>query len=134
MKDYMMIAIKEARKSLKYGDVPVGAVLVENGKIIAKAHNLRQKKCDVTKHAEMIVLEKACKRKKTWHLSDCVLYVTLEPCLMCLSAINQARVKKIVFSLPAQKKQIIDFAEKIQGDYSDISQKLLNDFFRQKRK
>lgn len=134
MKDYMMIAIKEARKSLKYGDVPVGAVLVENGKIIAKAHNLRQKKCDVTKHAEMIVLEKACKKKKTWHLSDCVLYVTLEPCLMCLSAINQARVGKVVFSLPAQKKQIIDFTEKIQGNYSDISQKLLNDFFRQKRK
>lgn len=134
MKDYMLIALKEAQKSLKYDDVPVGAVIVENGKILAKAHNMREKKCSVIRHAEMIALEKACHKKKKWHLNNCLLYVTLEPCPMCLSAINQARIKKVIFALPNRKKQILNYTEKELGNYNDVSQKMLNDFFVQKRK
>ena len=102
---YAELALKEAKKSLRTNDVPVGAVIVQNGKVIAKGHNTKEKKQIVTKHAEINAIEKACRKKKTWYLNDCDIYVTLEPCPMCLNAIKQAHIKKVIF-LTKQEKQI----------------------------
>lgn len=134
MDKYMLLALKEAKKSLKSGDVPVGAIIVENNKIIAKAHNIKEKKSDVTKHAEIVAISKACKKKKNWHLTECVMYVTLEPCMMCWSAINQSRIKKVFYALSQEKKDVLSLTEKEKVDGSKESQILLNDFFKTKRK
>jgi tRNA(adenine34) deaminase len=94
----MQIAINEAKKSLLSEDVPIGAVIVKNGEIIARGHNEVEKKKDPTAHAEMIALRKAIKKIGYKHLLDCVIYSTLEPCPMCAGALVLARIKRIVFS------------------------------------
>ena len=96
---YMNIAIKEAKKAYKYEEVPVGAVIVKNNKIIAKAYNKKEKTKNVTKHAEIIAISKACKKLKNWRLDECEIYVTMEPCMMCSGAIEQSRIKKIVYGV-----------------------------------
>lgn len=93
--DYMQIAIEESKKSEK--DVPVGAVIVKDGKIISKAHNTKEVENDSTAHAEINALRIAQKFLKTWHLDDCEMYVTLEPCPMCAWAIMQSRIKTVYF-------------------------------------
>ena len=98
-KYYMNIALKEAKKALKYDEVPVGAIIVKNNKIISKAYNKKEKNKDVTKHAEIIAISKACKKIKNWRLDDCEIYVTMEPCMMCSGAIEQSRLKKIVYGV-----------------------------------
>ncbi len=96
---FIKLAIKEAKKSLKTEDVPIGALLIDNTskKIIAKAHNVRHYKKDPLGHAELIVIRKASKLKKDWRLLDTTLYVTLEPCLMCLGALINARINCLVY-------------------------------------
>lgn len=94
---YMQIAIKEAKKALKYGEVPVGAIIIKKGKIISQAFNKKEKLKNTTKHAEIIAISKACKKLKNWRLDDCEIYVTMEPCMMCSGAIQQSRIKKIVY-------------------------------------
>lgn len=94
---FMKEALKEAEKARLIDEVPIGAVLVKNGKIIARGHNTRESKQISTHHAEIICIEKACKKLKTWRLEECVLYVTLEPCPMCAGAIFQSRIEKVVF-------------------------------------
>ena len=94
---FMESALKEAKKSLKKGEVPVGAVIVYRNKIIAKGHNLREKKQNALLHAEIVAINKACKRLKSWRLVDCTLYVTLEPCPMCAGAIINSRISGVVF-------------------------------------
>ena len=79
MEKYMNIAIDEAKKSLKNGDVPVGALIIKNNNIVSIAHNEKEMKKNAIKHAEIIAIEKACKKLKTWHLDDCELYTTMEP-------------------------------------------------------
>ena len=96
---YMNIAIKEAKKAYKYEEVPVGAIIVKDNKIIAKAFNKKEKTNNVTKHAEIIAISKACKKLKNWRLEDCTIYVTMEPCMMCSGAIEQSRIKKIVYGV-----------------------------------
>ena len=91
----MLEAIKTAKKSNQ--DIPIGAVIVKDNKIIAKAVNAREKKQITTLHAEMIAINSACKKLKNWRLNDCEMYVTLEPCPMCASAIVQARISKVYF-------------------------------------
>ena len=86
---YMELAISMAKKAFKKGEIPVGAVIVKNGKIIAKSYNTKEKNKDVTCHAEINAIKKACKKLKTWHLEECELYTTLEPCMMCTGAIIQ---------------------------------------------
>ena len=86
-------ALKEAYKSFKKNETPIGAVVVYNNKIIAKAHNLRESKKDATYHAEILAIKKACKRLKSWRLEECDIYVTLEPCIMCAGAIIQSRIR-----------------------------------------
>lgn len=96
---YMSIAIKEAKKAYKYEEVPVGAVIVKNNKIISKAYNKKEKTKNVIKHAEIIAISKACKKTKNWRLDDCEIYVTMEPCMMCCGAIQQSRIKKVVYGV-----------------------------------
>lgn len=95
--DYMKIALKESEKCCKYGDVPVGAVLVKYNKIIAKSYNQKEKMNSVTGHAEILVINKGNKKLKNARLDGAILYTTKEPCLMCMGVILSARISKIVF-------------------------------------
>ena len=89
----MKEALKEAVKAYNKGEIPVGAVIVKDDKIIARAHNQKEEKKDTTKHAEILAIQKASKKLEAWRLQDCEMYVTLEPCSMCAGALIQARVK-----------------------------------------
>jgi len=93
----MRDALGEARMALAHGDVPVGAVVVHDGKIIASRHNEREKNGDPTAHAEVLALRDAAAQLGRWRLDDCTLYVTLEPCVMCAGALLNARIGRLVF-------------------------------------
>lgn len=95
---FLTLAIEEAEKGYRLGEVPVGAVIVDkDNKIISRAHNLKEKNNDPTAHAEILAIREASNLLGNWRLTGCTLYVTLEPCLMCLSAIQQARIGRVVF-------------------------------------
>lgn len=93
----MELAYKEAIKARCLDEVPVGAIIVKNGKVLAKAHNLKEKTNDPMGHAEILCIKKACKKVGDWYLKGCELYVTLEPCVMCAGAIINARIEKVYF-------------------------------------
>ena len=111
----MSLAIDEAKKAYKRGEIPIGAIIVKNDRVISRGYNLKESKKKTTKHAEIIAIEKACVKLKNWRLMDCIIYVTMYPCPMCASAINQARISKVVCGT------IPDYAEKT------IVEKILND-------
>ena len=92
---FMEQAYKEALKAYKKNEVPIGAVIVKDGKIIARGHNEREPKQDATLHAEITAIRKACKKLNSWRLNDCDIYVTLEPCAMCAGALIQSRIKTL---------------------------------------
>lgn len=94
---FMKAALKCAQKALDEGEVPIGAVVVLDGKIISRGHNRRTRKQIATAHAEIEAIEKACKKLKSWRIPECELYVTLEPCPMCMGAMLNARIKKVYF-------------------------------------
>lgn len=94
---FMKAAIKCAEKALDEGEVPIGAVVVYDGKIISRGHNRRTKKQIATAHAEIEAIEKACKKLNSWRIPECEIYVTLEPCPMCMGAMLNARIKKVYF-------------------------------------
>ena len=100
---YMRIALKEAKKAYEEKEVPVGCCIVCGDQVIAKGHNLRETKKDVTMHAEIVAIKKACSKLNRWILDDCTIYITAEPCLMCAGAISQARIKKIVYGVASPK-------------------------------
>ena len=102
-KKYMEIALKQARLAAAEGETPVGAVMVVDNAIIALDHNRRERNKDATAHAEILVIQEACRRLQRWRLSDSVLYVTLEPCPMCAGAIYNARIKRVVYGAPDSK-------------------------------
>ena len=139
---YMQIAIKEAKKAAKRGDVPVCAVIVYKNKIIAKAHNKKQLRRNSLKHAELLVINKACKKLKTWHLDECTIYVTLEPCMMCTGAIIESRIKKIYYATKSEKYGSLNkITEKNktkmqinEGICKKESIDILKKFFKEKRK
>lgn len=91
----MLEALKEAKKAYDKGEIPVGAIIVKDENIIARAHNLKEVKKDTTNHAEILAIQKASKKLEAWRLQDCEMYVTLEPCAMCAGALIQSRIKKI---------------------------------------
>ena len=92
---FMKEALREAVKAYDKLEVPVGVVIVNNGKIIARAHNVKEEKQDTTRHAEIIAIQKASKKLNNWRLTNCEMYVTLEPCSMCAGALIQSRIKKV---------------------------------------
>ena len=94
---FMKIALKEAEKARDIDEVPIGAVIVKDNKVIARGHNLRESKKDPLGHAELVAIKKASKKIGDWQLVDCTLYVTLEPCIMCGGAIIQSRIKTVVY-------------------------------------
>ena len=96
-KKFMKEALTQARLAFKENEVPVGAVIVKDGEIIATGRNMREKKQSAISHAEIEAIDGACKKLESWRLDDCELYVTLEPCPMCAGAILNARIKKLVF-------------------------------------
>ena len=144
---FMKEALKEAKKAYEKLEVPVGAVIVKDNKIIARAHNLKETKYDTTKHAEMLAIQKASKKLKTWRLLDCEMYVTLEPCSMCAGAIINSRIKKIYIGALDEKTGAAGSVLNLFEDYTfnhkvevekDIMksqcEKILKDFFKELRK
>lgn len=109
MQKYIDEAIKMANKAKKKKEVPVGALIIKDNKIISKAYNLKNRTNIATKHAEIIAIEKANRKMKTWRLSDCVMIVTLEPCMMCAGAILESRIKKVYCLLKRENKCSIEW-------------------------
>lgn len=142
---YMKEALVQANKAYKKEEVPIGTVIVKDGKIIAKAYNQMEHKKKCTCHAEILAIEKASKKIGNWRLNGCSIYITLQPCLMCLGAIVQARIKKIVYAadstyLNEQDQQCFEYICKKneivveKNIYKTESVKLLQNFFKKKRK
>ena len=144
---FMKAALKEAKKAYNKLEVPVGAVIVKDGQIIARAHNLKETKYDTTKHAEILAIQKASKKLNSWRLIDCEMYVTLEPCSMCAGALINSRIKKIYIGTLDEKTGAAGSVFNLFEDYTfnhkveiekRILQKdceqILKDFFKELRK
>ena len=138
---FMKKAFSEALQAFEKGEVPIGAVVVAGGKIIARAHNLTETLNDVTAHAEMQAITAAANLLGGKYLNDCVLYVTLEPCVMCAGALGWSQIGKIVFGATDEKRGFNRFAPRalhpkteITGGVLEIEcAELLQEFFKQKR-
>ena len=146
MIDFMKEAFKEAQKAYNENEVPIGAVLVIDGKIISRGHNKREKSQNALMHAEIIAIEKACKKLKSWRLENASLYVSLEPCPMCAGAIANARIETLVYGCK-EKTSKDGLCEKILSSdrlnhkveiiydesYEEQISTLLAKFFKEKR-
>ena len=133
---YMNLALKEAKKAMKHNEVPIGAVIVKNNKIVSKAYNKKETKKNAIKHAEIIAIEKACRKFNNWRLDDCTIYVTMEPCMMCCGAIEQSRIKKIVYGVANQNygfTKKIKNVEIVFGILENECKSLIQSFFKNKR-
>ncbi|MCX7746025.1 MAG: tRNA adenosine(34) deaminase TadA [Clostridia bacterium] len=143
---FMNEALKEAQKAYVKDETPVGAVIVKDGKIIARGHNEKELKTDPTLHAEMTAIRKACKKLGSWRLNDCDMYVTLEPCAMCAGAIIQARVGKLYIGTPDPKAGAVGSVinvlgverfnhkvEVVEGILQDECSMILKSFFKELR-
>ena len=143
---FMEEALKEAQKAFEKQEVPVGAVIVKDGKIIAKAHNLKETKKNATAHAEILAIEKASKKLNSWRLIDCDMYVTLEPCTMCMGAIISARIKNLYIGALDEKTgacgSFVDLSAYkynhivniFKGILKDKCEYILKDFFKKLRR
>lgn len=143
---FMEIALEEAKRAKMLDEVPVGAIIVKNGTVISKAHNLRETTNDATAHAELLAIKKACEALDSWRLIDCEMYVTLEPCLMCSGAILLSRIKKLYIGAMDPKAgaagSIINVFEDYwfhhkceieKGILKDKCSLILKEFFKNKR-
>ena len=115
---FMKEALKEAKKALKLEEIPVGAVIVKNGKIIARGYNKKELKKDATRHAEIIAIEKASKKLDNWRLIDCEMYVTVEPCVMCAGAIISSRIKKVYIGTDDNRMGAVGSVLNLFEDYT----------------
>lgn len=144
---FMKEALKEAKKAYKKLEVPVGVVIVKDNKIIARGYNQKEMKNNPIKHAEIIAIEKACKKLNNWRLNDCEMYVTLEPCPMCAGAIINSRIKKVYIGAVQEKTGAcgskVNLIEKYNsetkvdtefGILQDKCLELVQDFFKELRK
>ena len=144
---YMKEAIRQAKKAWKADEVPIGCVIVKDGMIIARGYNQREKTQKSTAHAEIIAIERACKRIGSWRLEDCDLYVTLEPCPMCAGAILQSRVRTVIYGASDPKGGCIEgcmqmyqtkgfnhYPQVVSGVLKEECSGLLTAFFKEKRK
>lgn len=144
---FMKEALKEAKKAYNKLEVPVGAVIVKDNKIIARAHNLKETKKDTTNHAEILAIQKASKKLDAWRLTDCELYVTLEPCSMCAGAMIASRIKKVYIGTMDQKTGACGSVLNLLCDYTfnhnvevetgileNECEEILKNFFKELRK
>lgn len=143
---FMLEALKEAKKAYEKEEIPVGAIIVKDGKIIARAHNLREKKESAIAHAEILAIEKANKKLNSWRLVDCDMYVTLEPCTMCMGAIISSRIKNLYIGALDSKTgacgSFVDLSQYkfnhtvniFKGILQDKCEYILKDFFKELRK
>ena len=138
----MLEALKEANKAFKLGEVPIGAVIVKDDKIISRAFNKKESSNLATSHAEILAINKACKKLNNWRLLDCTLYVTVEPCLMCCGAIIQSRIKKVVYGTSNEYYGAVESIDNTLKKYnieveSNILQNkcsyILKEFFKKRR-
>lgn len=140
---FMKQALKEAKKAFEKEEIPIGVVIVKEGKIIARAHNLKEIKKDCLQHAEIRAIQKASKKLNAWRLTDCEMYTTLEPCPMCAGAIIQARIKKVYIGAMDEKTgacgSVLNllkdyrFNHKVEVETGILElecQKILKDFFK----
>ena len=138
---FMKKALLEAEKAVQEDEVPVGAILVKDNKIIARSHNLRETKNDVTKHAEIIAISKACKKLESWRLDGCDLYCTLEPCIMCYGAIVNARINNLYIGAKNKRYNYNSVYEielnhkvnRIEGILEKENEELITKFFKELR-
>ncbi|NLY18459.1 MAG: nucleoside deaminase [Clostridiaceae bacterium] len=144
---FLELALNEAKLAYNKDEVPVGAVVVHNGEVIASAHNLRETSNSATAHAEILAIEKACRVLGNWKLTDCDLYVTLEPCIMCAGAIINARIRSLYFGAYDPKAgacgsvtdvfRLNELNHKVTvyaGIMEDECSEILERFFKEKRK
>lgn len=133
--DYMAVAMEEAKKAGRKGEVPIGAVIVcrtERGeKIIARAHNVRERRQNALAHAEIIAIDKACRKLHSWRLDNCMMYVTLEPCPMCAGAALNARLKKVIAG--AKSDTDLNWKTPTEFDLRPECSEMIKDFFKKKR-
>ena len=140
---FMKLALKEAKKAFDKEEIPVGVVIVKDDKVIARAHNTKESKKDSTCHAEILAIQKACKKLDSWRLLDCEMYVTLEPCSMCAGALINSRIKKLYIGTDDGKTGACGSVLNLLGDYKfnhkkevekyilkEDCEKLLKDFFK----
>lgn len=143
---WMEIALQEARLAFAEGEVPVGAVLVRNGELVARNHNRREKNNSATAHAEILVIEEGNRQLGAWRLSECTLYVTLEPCVMCAGAMVNSRVSTVVYGCRDPKAGAVESLyqvlsdsrlnhrpEVVGGIMAETSSQLLKEFFQRLR-
>jgi tRNA(adenine34) deaminase len=144
---FMKEALKEARKASRKGEVPVGAVVVHSGKVVARGHNLTETKKNALTHAEMVVMAKAAKKLQSWRLIDCDLYVTLEPCTMCGGGIVLSRIRNLYYGATDPKAGAVESTARVLdnpklnhrvnitgGILKEECSKALSDFFKEVRK
>lgn len=132
---YIIKALKLAEKAYNIDEVPVGAVIMKDNKIIARGYNQKECKNNCLKHAEIIAIEKACSKLQSWRLDDCIMYVTLEPCLMCKGAIKESRLKMVYYGTKSDFSELL-FDNIVPVDNLEIQEKcanLLKTFFQKKR-
>ena len=118
---YMNEALKEAYKAYNKGETPIGAVIVKDGEIIARAHNLTEELKDSTAHAEMLAIRQASEKLGGWRLINCDLYVTMEPCIMCSGAIVNSRIKKLIIGTKHIKNSYIETQHEFKMDYFNFN-------------
>ena len=139
---FMRDALAQAQAALEDGEVPVGAVIVSGGRIIAKGHNMTDRLHDPTAHAEMIAITAATEAAGSRYLNDCTLYVTLEPCPMCAAALNWAQIARIVYGAPDPKRGYTLFSPSLLHPRTEVTSgvlgeecgALVSDYFKSKRK
>ena len=144
--EFMLEAFKEAKEAFSKGEIPVGCVIVKDDEIMARSHNLKESDQNVLHHAEIIAINKACQTLNSWRLDECDIYVTLEPCLMCIGAIASARFKRLVYGPRDAKYESLDLilkeylknfnhqVEVVPGVLEKESDELLKSFFKTLRK
>lgn len=145
-KTWMKLALREAQKAARKDEVPVGAVAIRDGKVLARAHNIREATHNPLGHAELLLLQKLSKKMKSWRLLDITLYVTLEPCVMCMGALLQSRIARLVFGAMdpkagacgslfdlSQDKRLNHRIEVQKGILAHEAAQLLSHFFQKRR-
>ena len=133
-KKYYEEIIRLAKRAYKKGEVPVGAIIVKNGKVLAKAYNMVEKDKNATLHAEILAIKKASKKLKNWRLNECEMYVTLEPCDMCTGAIKLSRISKVYYMVKKNDNNNSSQEYIHLSQYSDEFKKMIQDFFSEIRR